>query len=424
MSLGMMASQAVAKSAPAGAQVQKWKVFQTIREARELIGATDRALAILNALLSFHPETELTGDGELIVWPSNEQLMARANGMPATTLRRHLAVLVDCGLIIRRDSPNGKRFARKGRGGQVEQAYGFDLAPIVARAGEFKELADTVRAEKNALRIAKERLTLLRRDIVKLIETGIEENVPGNWGRVYQTYQAIVCRLPRSAPRQLIEDICCDLHGLYTEILEVLESFAKTQNPDANESHSGRHIQNSNPDSIFESEDRSRNKNEAGGSAAETDNVRSLPKRELPLGIVLDACPNLRELTQGGEIRHWRDFLAAAELARPMLAISPSAWRDACEVMGEQHAAITLAAIYQRSDQINSAGGYLRSLTDKARDGKFSTWPMIMALLRAKLDADKSAEKTGHEPRSGGESGEGRLEVSEALLRSLNKPRS
>lgn len=129
-------------------------------------------------------------------------------------------------------------------------------------------------------------------------------------------------------------------------------------------------------------------------------------------------------MTQGGEIRHWRDFLAAAELARPMLAISPSAWRDACEVMGEQHAAITLAAIYQRSDQINSAGGYLRSLTDKARDGKFSTWPMIMALLRAKLDADKSAEKTGHEPRSGGESGEGRLEVSEALLRSLNKPRS
>lgn len=421
MSLGMMASQAVAKAVPEGAQVQKWKVFYTIREARDLIGATDRSLAILNALLSFHPETELSGDGELIVWPSNEQLMARANGMPATTLRRHLAVLVDCGLIIRRDSPNGKRFARKGRGGQVEQAYGFDLSPIVARAEEFEELADAVRAEKNAFRLAKERLTLLRRDVVKLIETGIEENVPGNWGRVQQSYQAIVGRLPRSAPRQLIEDICCDLHGLYTEILEVLESFTKTQNLDANESHSGRHIQNSNPDSISESGKGSRKKNEAGGSAAETDNVRSLPKRELPLGIVLDACPNMRELAQGGEIRHWRDLLATAELARPMLAISPSAWRDACEVMGEQHAAITLAAIYQRSDQINSAGGYLRSLTEKARDGKFSTWPMIMALLRAKLDAEKSAAKAGHEPPSG--SGEGRLEVSQALLQSLNKPR-
>ncbi|PSM15906.1 plasmid replication protein RepC [Nitratireductor sp. StC3] len=423
MSLGMMASQAVAKAVPEGAQVQKWKVFHSIREARDLIGATDRALAILNALLSFHPETELAGDGELIVWPSNEQLMARANGMPATTLRRHLSVLVECGLIIRRDSPNGKRFARKGRGGQVEQAYGFDLSPIVARAEEFEELADAVRAEKNAFRLAKERLTLLRRDVVKLIKTGIEENVPGNWGRVQQSYQAIVGRLPRSAPRQLIEDTCCDLHGLYTEILEVLGSFAKTQNPDANESHFGRHIQNSNPDSISESEKGSRKENEAGGSGAENDNLRSLPKRELPLGIVLDACPDVKDLVQGGEIRHWRDFLAAAEVARPLLGVSPSAWREACEAMGEVQAAITLAAILQRSDQINSAGGYLRSLTDKAREGKFSTWPMVMALLRAKLDASRSSAAKAPEPQSDGNKAGERLEVSDALLRSLERPR-
>ena len=423
MSLGMMASQAVAKAAPEGARVQKWKVFQTIREARELLGASDRSLAILNALLSFHPETELSGGGELIVWPSNEQLMARANGMPATTLRRHLAVLVECGLIIRRDSPNGKRFARKGRGGQVEQAYGFDLSPIVARASEFRELAETIRAEKNAFRVARERLTLLRRDIVKLIDTGIEEKVPGNWGRVQQAYQSIIGRLPRSAPRQLVEDICIDLHGLYTEIREVLESFAETQNLDANESHSGRHIQTSKPDSITESEDSSRSEKEAVGSPAETDNLRSLPKRELPLGIVLDACPNLADLAQGGGIRHWRDFLAAAELARPMLGISPSAWREACEAMGEQQAAITLAAMYQRTEQINSAGGYLRSLTDKARDGKFSTWPMVMALLRAKLDAEKSADKAPERRSDDGDDGNSGLVVSDSLIKSLQNPR-
>jgi replication initiation protein RepC len=423
MTLGMISSQLVAKSAPEGASVQKWKVLQSIREAKDLLGATDRSLTILNALLSFHPDAELAADGEPIVWPSNEQLMARANGMPPTTLRRHLAILVECGLILRRDSPNGKRFARKGRGGEIEQAYGFDLSPIVARAGEFQDLADAVRAEKKAFRVAKERLTLLRRDIVKLIETAIEEKVPGHWGRVQQAYQAIVGRLPRSAPRQLLDDVCTDLHGLYVEIREVLESFAKTQNPDANESHSGRHIQNSNPEAPFESESGLGEKKEAGGSAVETDNVRSLPKRELPLGIVLDACPNLAELGQGGAIRHWRDFLAAAELARPMLGISSSAWREAREVMGEQHAAITLAAIYQRTDQINSAGGYLRSLTDRARDGKFSTWPMVMALLRAKLDAQKSEGKTDR-TRSSADPGDGSgLQVSESLLKSLQKPR-
>ena len=141
------------------------------------------------------------------------------------------------------------------------------------------------------------------------------------------------------------------------------------------------------------------------------------------MGIVLDACPDVKDLVQGGEIRHWRDFLAAAEVARPLLGVSPSAWREACEAMGEVQAAITLAAILQRSDQINSAGGYLRSLTDKAREGKFSTWPMVMALLRAKLDASRSSAEKPTEPQIDGNKAGERLEVSDALLRSLERPR-
>ena len=106
-----------------------------------------------------------------------------------------------------------------------------------------------------------------------------------------------------------------------------------------------------------------------------------------------------------------------------MLGVSPSAWREACEAMGEVQAAITLAAILQRAEQINSAGGYLRSLTDKAREGQFSTWPMVMALLRAKLDADKKASQTKAEaPETG--SREGGWEVSDALLKTLKKPTS
>lgn len=400
MTLGMISSQLAAKKGKSEtAIVHKWHVFQHIKEARQVLGATDRALAILHALLSFHPETALEAESELIVWPSNEQLMERANGMPPTTLRRHLAVLVDCGLIIRRDSPNGKRFARKGRGGEIEQAYGFDLAPIVARAEEYKSVAEAVQAEKKAFRVAKERLTILRRDIVKMIEAGIDEGVPEDWRRFQQAYQEIAGRIPRTAPRQMLESIGGEMEKLWRVIRELLETFAKTKNPDANESHSGRHIQNSNPEPLFESEDGLPKKNEAGGNAMAADNLRSLPKRELPLGLVLDACPNMRWLMKNGEIHHWRDLLAAAELARPMLGISPSAWCEAREVLGGQQAAITLAAIYQKSDQIGSAGGYLRSLTDRARDGKFSVWPMIMALLRAKLDASKPpATQSGRDP--------------------------
>ena len=151
--------------------MHKWQVFRAICTAKARIGVSERALAVLDALLSFHPETALTGDG-LIVFPSNQQLALRAHGMAPATLRRHLAALVDCGLIIRRDSPNGKRYARKGRGGTIEMAFGFDLSPLVARAEEFEAWAEDVRAEERALRLVRERITLCRRDIAKMIATG------------------------------------------------------------------------------------------------------------------------------------------------------------------------------------------------------------------------------------------------------------
>ncbi|MET3900881.1 replication initiation protein RepC [Devosia sp. UYZn731] len=428
MSLAMIASQVTAKSAAPDATVHKWHVFRDIKEARIALGASDRALAILDALLSFHPETAFYGNSALVVWPSNEQLTIRANGMSPATLRRHLANLVECGLIVRRDSPNGKRYARKGQGGEVEQAYGFDLSPLVARASEFKELAAALQAEKKAYRLVKERLTICRRDIVKMIETGIEEGVPGNWGTVQQAYQAIVGRLPRTAPRQVLEAVTNELDELWEEIRGVLESFVESVNPSANESQDERHIQNSNTEAKLESERGLGHKEEESGSGGVDNNVRSMPKRELPLGIVLDACPNMLWLVKGGGgIRNWREFLAAVETARPVLGISASAWEEAKVAMGEQQAGITLAAIHQRVDQIKSPGGYLRNLTERAKEGKFSTWPMIMALLRAKLDAAKAGGTGADEVETQFAAAQRldrtgkRLEISDTLRRSIDK---
>ncbi|WP_407804107.1 replication initiation protein RepC, partial [Staphylococcus aureus] len=70
-----------------------------------------------------------------------------------------------------------------------------------------------------------------------------------------------------------------------------------------------------------------------------------------------------------------------------------------------------------------SPGGYLRSLTDRGKDGKFSTWPMIMALLRAKLDGQKASNAAAVPAASTGVSG-GNLRASDNLLKSLNKPKA
>jgi replication initiation protein RepC len=382
LSLAMVASQVAAKARPPNTTVHKWQIFRAICEGKSAIGVSDRSLAVLNALLTFHPETALTGDDELIVFPSNDQLALRAHGMPPATLRRHLAALVDCGLVIRRDSPNGKRYARKGQGGAIETAFGFDLTPLVARAAEFERLAGEIRAERRALALVRERITLYRRDVAKMISAGLEEDVPADWRAFHSAYLGLVSRIPRTATRLELEPLAEELGLLADEIRNALEQHIKTQNPSANESQFERHIQNSNPDPL-ESEPGFPGSRRGATVEAHPEKART-PQRSFPLGMVLEACPDIVDYARHG-ISSWRDFMATAGLVRSALGISPSAWDDARAVLGEEDAAVVVAAILQRGEAIKSPGGYLRSLTEKARGGAFSVGPVIMALLRARL---------------------------------------
>ena len=75
--------------------------------------------------------------------------------------------------------------------------------------------------------------------------------------------------------------------------------------------------------------------------------------------------------------------MTAAVVVRSMLGVSPSAYEEACGILGPESAATIVACIRERGGRINSAGGYLRALTRRAGRGEFSIGPMLMALMRA-----------------------------------------
>jgi replication initiation protein RepC len=377
MTLAMLAAQNDAKDIPEGTAADKWQVYRNLCEGKRIIGVGDRALAVLNALLSFYPDSVLGGENGLIVFPSNAQLSLRAHGMADATLRRHLAALIDCGLITRRDSPNGKRYARKDRGGEIEEAFGFSLAPLLARAHEFEQAAERVRGDNRALRLMRERITLHRRDIQKLIEAAVEEDVPGNWQGVWERFRAVVEAIPRRATVADIEQIVGSLVAIHEEVDKLLETHMNSTNPSGSESQTGRQHSNSNTDSTFELEPAF----EKARVAAEPSARDAEPPKTYPLGLVLKACPDIIDYAVNG-IGNWRDLMATAAQVRGYLGISPSAYADALDVLGQENAAVVIACILQRAQHINSAGGYLRALTEKARRGEFSVGPVLMALLR------------------------------------------
>lgn len=388
LTAAQIAAQAKAAACPAEATVDKWTVVRNIAAARIELGLGDRAIAVLTALVSFCPGNLLEAgeSGRLIVFPSNIQVRQRAHGIAEATLRHHLGALVEAGIVIRRDSPNGKRYARKGEGGTGE-AFGFDLVPLIARAAEFEAAAERIAAAERAIRLAKEHVSLLRRDLRKLIDWAASAGAPGPWESLSVRLDQAVAALPRRPLGDVLVATELVLSGLLNEAHNHLDIEAESQKFDGNARENERHHQNSKPDNLEHEEAFEECVEEP---AAPKTSSGEAPRYPLPM--VLEACPDIIDYARHG-IRTWGDLTQTAELVRGLLGISPSAWLAACDAMGRETAAVTVAAILQRSAYIRSPGGYLRSLVERKRAGQFSLGPVLQALLRTGLAASDEGQQ-------------------------------
>lgn len=351
---------AMLAQAPAPVQeADKYALLRDLTSARASFGVTDRDLAVLAALVSFVPGKMLADGAALVVHPSNATLSDRAHGMAESTLRRHLAALVRAGLIARRDSPNGKRYAARGAAGEIAVTFGFDLRPLLVRAPEIAAAGDGARAEALALRRMREAVVIRLRDAAKIVV----------WAGGNTCLEADIATASRQVRRRLSSGDLTTLLAITDTLLDRAKAMVvvdKTEEMHGSAIQNGRHHQNSTTDS-HESEP--------------CKELQEVVDPALPLGLVLKAAPDILLYAPNG-IRTWRNLVIAAETVRPYLGISPDGWAEAQRIMGPAVAAIVLAAILQRAAHINRPGGYLRALSARAADGAFSPGPMIMALLR------------------------------------------
>ena len=365
--------------------VNKWELLRELSKAQAAFGVSERDLTVLQGLLSFFPDDALGGNAEMVVFPSNKAICERLNGMPCSTMRRHLARLVEAGLLQRRDSPNGKRYVRKH--GEDRVAFGFDLSPLYCQSEEIARAAEAVREAEERVRRLREVVSLMRRDLAALAEFG-DEMQPGLgfWDQL-RDKAALTARALR---RKLsIEDLAAyraDLEALLDQARNIIDG-PETEEMNTNDAQFERHHHNSNKEPIDLEPALEKSGAAAGVPDVDTNepvadvdeqDTRHLPK--IPLHLVIAACPSLKTFYQG-EIRHWHQLFDAACHVRPAMGISASAWEEAQRFMGPEQASIVVAAMLERFADIRSPGGYLRALTAKAAAGEFSCGPMVMALI-------------------------------------------
>lgn len=368
-----------------GKPVNKWELLRELSKAQAAFGVSERDLTVLQGLLSFFPDDALGGNTEMVVFPSNKAICERLNGMPCSTMRRHIARLVDAGLLMRRDSPNGKRYVRKH--GEERVAFGFDLSPLYCRSEEVARAAEAVREAEDRVRRLREVVSLMRRDLAALAEFGEEiQPVLGLWDQLRDKAVLTARALRRKLTLEELLAYRADLEALLDHARNVIDG-PETEEMNTNGANTERHHHNSNEESIDLEPALKKGGAAAGAPDVETDahgadveeaDTRRVPK--IPLHLVIAGCPSLKTFYQG-DIRHWHQLFDAACHVRPAMGISASAWEEAQRFMGPEQASIVVVAMLERFADIRSPGGYLRALTSKAAAGEFSCGPMVMALM-------------------------------------------
>ncbi len=333
----------------------KWKILNAVTEAAQEFGLSHRTIGVLRALLSFLPTRHIPVGPRAIVFPANATLSDRLHGMPESTLRRHIAALVGCGIVSRHDSPNRKRYARRGQGGIVH-AFGLDLSPLAQHARQIQDAANRETERKTALKI--------KRDIILSLRHTLQSSAGENFALLQDAHRVLRRTPDNNAYSQLIR-----------RLETAIDALSGTPEMSGTDTENERHIEpQSKPKYISAPND-----------------------TPVTLGLVLSVCSEIAAYFPT-QIQDWRSFVTTADQVAGFLGISSQTLNNGKTILGPEQMAIVIACILQKAATVDNPSGYVCDILRRAGRDSNAGLAIFHALGRnpGKLSADnpESDDKT------------------------------
>lgn len=433
-------ARALAEQAPDTTPVPKSEAAVAVIRVAAALGLGDKARTLLNILLGLSAPQDWTDRAARpIVWPSNEDLCQELDAT-RSSVQRALKALIAAGLIAPHDSPNGKRYGRRDVNGRIVEAYGFDLSPLRVRWREFLTLYNRHRRLKRELKRRRRDLTIASRRIEQAISAGVGDGLPGDWAdyvaerrrieeRYAQPARGLEARHTRATAMLGELQILAEMvEGAYRDAVHTAQANENMRPLGVN---SETHIQITTENTTWvttnddeESRELGRRVGKAAPEAHRDEPGRSVelnrpqPRtapaiRGVSLDMVCMACPELRQADYAPPprwpIATWLDLSKMADRVRAALGISPQAWGEARQSMGDELAAAAVAVIVQKqaTGLVRSPGGYLRGMLDKHAQNRLDLVRSLHGLAAEQLKTPNLAAglSDGREPASSSGSG-------------------
>jgi len=369
--------------------ISKAMLLDRFERAAPKLDIGDGLVRLIRALVRVTYDRDWEGVGRPIAWPSNDMLGQELD-RSRTVVQGLIRAAVKAGLVHMRDSGNGKRYGYRGDRGEIIDAFGFDLSPLAVRYDEFADIAAARGLEQARRRTLRRRVSELRREIRTLCADAIERDYEGfPWPAAIDQASGRLPRSPTLAELEVIERETAELlaavdkawlearrEGHEADESRPTGSDFRAQKEPTTEPKSERDTYPAKRDEVVAARSEAPS---AGGWAAEP----PMSEESLPLGLVLEAVPELHAYLDDPGSADWEEVTAAAYEAALRLGINISAWREARETMGARRAAAAVATILARfmaGEISRSAGGYLRAMCERERAGGLHLMPSLFGL--------------------------------------------
>lgn len=353
-------------------------ILRSLQMASAEYGLKERHLAVLDMLGSFLQE--LGPEGEAIVFASNQAMSERARGMDIQRIQRVMRDLIEKRLVIRRSSPNGKRYVRRDMSGQIRAAFGIDLGPLFERENEFRDARERAQARELRRRMLRDELSLLRMSFTPESDTDIR--IRKLLRRRGASVEALEALLRDLAPEDAQEP-ALPSKSQSDAVMRNTDQEDETEKPtlvDSSETTPDAHQFDMHHQRVIQN-----NIDKKRLPASETRQRQGEPLVEvLHCNEVAEACPKAMEFTPESP-KDWRDLVRYAQALAPMIGIPDKLSRKAQERFGlPSYSAVILCLVERYGPQkIRNPAGYLTRLL--AEEANFN--PVRFLRGTAKLTA-------------------------------------
>jgi len=396
-------------NAPAPAQI-----LGTFKAAAPFLGLSARVVHAIDWFFRFTtPQDWLTG-ARPIVWPSARMQQEELQLSPTRTkaLNRHL---IELGLIVAKDSPNGKRYGRRDRVGRIVEAYGFDLSPLAARMDEFQRIAEEGRAIRARMGQLRRRATIARKSLGQIAEAVAEYELSNpSWKALFDEARVLSQALKRVERLEEMEIGVASIERRAAEARERLESELTVTKKNVNHApkgaDSGPHIYTYKPSSNLKSDTVIASEQRSSGFGPNTETSPKPQTRDekdergrvsrLHPDELVSLAPRLRAYLRVGHPT-WSDIVDAADELRRDLDVSRPLWIEACQVLGRELAAISVAIVSTKHPDhfTRTAGHYFHGMVQRAKKGELNIDRTIWGL---RTDKSRAAHEKQASPGNWG----------------------